>query len=248
MYIIKFIYSALLFPPGCFILGLLLFAWWRHRQRRPAGMPLLLALCLYLASAGFVGGSVLHSLETRYTPPAQVIGDVIIVLGAGATLDTPNVDSRGHLGGSAANRLLTGVQLYHKLGVPIIFSGGQIFATDGNESEVAKNILLTLGVPAGKIIAESASLNTADNARYTAAILRQQGFKNPILVTSAYHMERSVRQFAKAGVTVVPYPTDYQGNIESRFHHTILWPTTRSMQELVTGLKEYIGIAAVTWY
>lgn len=211
-------------------------------------MPIVLALLIYLASAGFIGGSLVHSLETRYTPPARADGDVIIVLGGGATLDTPNVDSRGHLGGSAANRLLTGVELYHKLGVPIIFSGGQVYATDGNEAAVAKGILLTLDVPEGKIITEGSSLNTGDNARYTAAILRQRGFKKPILVTSAFHMERAVLQFAKAGVTVIPYPTDYQGNIESRFHYTSLWPTAGAMQALVIGLKEYVGIAVINWY
>jgi len=51
------------------------------------------------------------------------------MLGGGAFADTPNVNGKGHLSSIAANRLLTCVQLYYKLDVPIIISGGQIPAT-----------------------------------------------------------------------------------------------------------------------
>lgn len=248
VYIIKFIYSALLFPPGILIIGLLLLAWWRRRDRRLAAVVLLSAAVLYLASIGLVSGLLVHSLESRYAPPERVEGDVIIVLGGGATLDTPNLTGRGHLYGAAANRLFTGLQLYHRLGVPIIVSGGQVFASSGVEADIARDILMSVGVPANKIIAENASLNTSGNARNTAAILAERGFKKPILVTSAFHMERSVRQFAKAGVTVVPFPTDYHRNVASGFHHTSLWPSAVAMSELVLGLTEYVGIAAVRWY
>ncbi len=248
MYVVKFLYTVFLFPPGLFILALLLFAWWRRRSRALASAALVAAAVLYLASISLVSGPLVNSLETRHTPPAEADGDVIVVLGGGATLDTPNLGGRGHLVGSSANRLLTGLQLHRKLGVPIVYSGGQVYATGGVEAEVARSILLSLGVPGDKIIAETASLNTGDNARNTAAILRQRGFSRPILVTSAYHMERSVRQFGKAGVAVLPFPTDYQDNIGRRFHYTDLWPTPAAAGQLVLALKEYLGIAAINWY
>ena len=248
MFVIKFLYTVFLFPPGLFILILLLFAWWRRRSRALSRAALLAAAVLYLASIALISGPLVNSLETRHTPPAEVSGDVIIVLGGGVTLDTPNLGGSGHLGGSSANRLLTGLQLHHKLGVPIIISGGQVFATGGVEAEVARRILLSLGVPDDKIIAETASLNTGDNARKTAAILSRRGFARPILVTSAFHMERSVRQFEKAGVAVLPYPTDYQENIVRQFHYTDLWPTPAAAGQLVLALKEYLGIAVINWY
>jgi uncharacterized SAM-binding protein YcdF (DUF218 family) len=248
VYYIKFLYTVFLFPPGVFILALLLLAWWRRRSRALARAALLAAAALYLASIPLVSGPLVRSLETRYTPPAQISGDVIVVLGGGATLDTPNLGTRGHLTGSAANRLLTGLQLYHKFGVPIIVSGGQVYATGGVEAAIARDILRGVGVPDGKIIAEAASLNTGDNARYTAAILRERGFTRPILVTSAYHMERSVRQFQKHGVAVQPFPTDYQDNLAYGFHYTDLWPTAAATVQLGVALKEYIGLAAVNWY
>ncbi len=248
MYYIKFLYTVFLFPPGVFILALLLLAWWRRRSRALARAALAAAVLLYLASSPLISGSLVRNLETRHTPPARIGGDVIVVLGGGATLDTPNLGTRGHLSGTAANRLLTGLQLYHKLGVPIIVSGGQVYATGGVEAEIARDILRGVGVPDNKIIVEAASLNTGDNARYTAAILKERGFARPILVTSAYHMERSVLQFRKHGVDVLPFPTDYQDNITYRFHHTDLWPTAAAAVQLVMALKEYLGLAVINWY
>ncbi len=248
MFVIKFLYSAILFPPGLFIVALLVLAWLHRRRREAAAAALLAAALLYLTSVHLVSGPLMRSLEARYTPPAGVSGDVIVVLGGGATLDTPNVDSLGHLGGSAANRLLTGLQLHRRLGVPIIFSGGQVFATGGNEAEVARSILRGAGVPEGKIIAEAASRNTSENAVNTAAILKERGFTRPILVTSAYHMERSVRQFRKAGVAVVPFPTDYQENVAWEIHYTDFWPSAGFALQLTAAAKEYLGIAAARWY
>ncbi len=248
MYIVKFLYSVFLLPPGLFIAALLLLAWRHRRSRVLARAALLTAAVLYLASIRLVSGPLIHSLESRHTLPARVSGDVIVVLGGGATLDTPNLGGSGHLSGAAANRLLTGLQLYHRLGVPIIISGGQVFATGGVEADIARSILLSAGVPTDKIIAENASANTGENARNTAAILAQRGFTRPILVTSAAHMERSVLQFRKAGVAVIPFPTDYQENVARRFHITDLWPSAAATVQLASAIKEYLGIAAVRWY
>ena len=250
MYLLKFIYGVLLFPPGLFIVLLLVLALWGYRRRGKEVAKALLAFTLlfYLCSTGLVADAVIHSLEARYSPSLAPSGDVIIVLGGGATLDTPNVSGLGHVSGYAANRLLTAAQLYKKLGVPIIVSGGQVFMVSGVEADIGKTILIGLGIPADQIIAEPDSLNTTENAQNSAALVKAHGFTRPILVTSAFHMERSVRQFEKAGLKVDPYPTDYLTNISPQFHYTELWPSAAASQRLVLGLKEYLGIAAVRWY
>ncbi|MDR3563591.1 MAG: YdcF family protein [Negativicutes bacterium] len=249
LYVIKFLYGVLLFPPGLWIIVLLAASCWAYRRNRAVAKVLAaITLVIYLFSVGLLADPLIHSLESKYSPPAEPRGDVIIMLGGGATLDTPNIDGQGHLGGSAANRLLTAAQLYYKLGVPIIVSGGKVYETSGAEAEIARRILVGLGIPDNKILVENASLNTSQNAQFTAAILRQYGFKQPILVTSAFHMPRSVLQFAKAGVAVVPFPTDYQANIASEFGAAALLPSGHASGLLVMSLKEYVGIAAVRWY
>lgn len=249
LYILKFIYGTLLFPPGILIIAMLAAAYrLRRSSNKAAGSLFVFAFALYLCCSPLLSGTVMRSLESRYSPPPEVRGDVIIMLGGGATLDTPNIGGPGHLSGYAANRLLTAAQLYRKLGVPILVSGGKVFESTGLEADIAARTLLELGVPADKIIKETESLNTTQNAQFSAALLRAYGFRQPVLVTSAFHMHRAVLQFGKAGVTVVPFSTDYQTNRVNDFHAADLLPSSRAMQELVLGLKEYLGIAAAQWY
>ena len=96
-----------------------------------------IAFLFYLLAMPFFGDSLIHSLEVQYQPPLEMSGDVIVMLGGGATLDTPNPSGRGNVSGDAANRLLTCLQLYHQLKVPIVLSGGQVFRTTGPEAEIA---------------------------------------------------------------------------------------------------------------
>jgi len=249
LYLIKFIYQTFLLPPGLFIV-LFLFLAWRIKRKNPgiAQKIGVLTLAFYLFSTPLVGDRLIHSLESRYQPSSPTGGDVIIMLGGGATLDTPNLNGKGHLSGSAANRLLTSLQLYQKLKVPIIISGGKVFQDTGGEAEIARHILIGAGVPAKKILLEDQSLNTTENAQYTKKVLEKHHYRDPILVTSAFHMLRSVEQFAKAGVKVRPYPTDYYTNMEQRFDFHQLIPSAGALDDVSRALKEYLGLLAIKWY
>lgn len=248
--LIKFLYITFLLPPGSFIVALATCCIWlyRRRQHRVGNVLTVITALLYLVSIPLVGDGLLRSLESRYQPPAEVSGDVIVMLGGGATADTPNVHGKGHLMGSAANRLLTAAQLYHSTGAPVIISGGQVFDNTGKEAEIARHILLGLGIPEEKIIVEGQSLNTTDNAKYTQKILAERAFASPILVTSAFHMERSVGQFAKYNMTVLPYPTDYQTNTRFIFEWHQLWPRADAFYNSQLAIKEYLGLMAIRWF
>lgn len=245
LYLIKFLYSFVL-PPGLFIV---LFAasgaWLWVRKGKAAGIAVLsVTLLFYLSSIALISEAVTRSLESSYAPPTTVDGDVIVVLGGGATPDTPDVNGAGNLSGSAANRLLAAVRLHERTGLPILFSGGKVFEDTGNEADIARGQLLGLGVPDSDIYAENRSLNTAQNAEYTAQMLRQHHFAKPVLVTSASHMKRSVLQFEKAGVHVVPYPADYRVSRRAAFGLNKLSPSASALEKLSSCCKEYLGILA----
>jgi uncharacterized SAM-binding protein YcdF (DUF218 family) len=243
IYLYKFIVSFLM-PPGILILALLV-VWWSMRRHKARSSGLLgIIFLFYVLSIPYSGDILLKSLEYQYIPPEQPKGDVIVMLGGGATLDTPDIDGFGHLSGSAANRLLTAVRLHNKLGAPIILSGGQVFKDSGTEALIGKRILLSLGVAADKIIVEDASLNTKQNAEYVRKILQAQGFTRPILVTSAFHMERSVLQFQKQGALVQPFPTDYSASRESRMNINKFAPSAEALRNSYIVLHEYLGILA----
>ncbi len=239
IYLLKFGASFVL-PPGIFFVCFFVLAgWcWRHRQRQTAAILAGLTLVFYLLSTGIVAERLLGSLESVYEPPADPRGDVIIMLGGGAMPDVPDVDGTGALCSSPANRLLTAVRLQRKLQVPILVSGGQVYEDSGREAEIAKRMLLSLGVAEKDILVENRSVNTGQNARFSAEILRERGLSQPILVTSAFHMKRAVLNFEKAGVEVTPYPADYMVNHHPLFHYTKLRPQTEALLDNVTVLQE----------
>ncbi|VBB09322.1 Hypothetical protein LUCI_4612 [Lucifera butyrica] len=249
MYFLKFIYQAFFLPPGIFIFTFLgIGLWFRYKKERCWKLIVVLTCIFYLFTTNFTARLLLMPLEQRYEPPKQPGGDIIVMLGAGAHADVPNVNGVGQISGYGANRLLTCVQLYHQLDVPILVSGGQVFQGSGNEAEIAKTTLLGLGIPANKILVEKESLNTTQNAQYTARILESRGFTRPILVTSAFHMARAIGQFAKVRVAVIPYPSDYQTN--RRLFLTVFdfIPSADAAEKISLAVKEYIGLLAVRWY
>jgi uncharacterized SAM-binding protein YcdF (DUF218 family) len=146
------------------------------------------------------------------------------------------------LSGSAANRLITAVELYNKLKVPIIFSGGKVYSFTGSEADIAKTILINMGIPRDKIIIDDKSLTTEENAKNTKKLLTMYSFTKPILVTSAFHMERSVIQFNKYDIKVTPFPTDYQTNVNPHFNINDLIPSSSAIDNLSISIKEYLGI------
>jgi len=243
IYLLKFGASFLL-PPGIFIVAFvgIAFLLWKKQERNFAKGLAGITFVFYLLSTGVVSEILLGSLEDRYEPPTELAGDAVIMLGGGATSDTTDVDGQGNLGGSAANRLLTAARLQKKMNVPIVLSGGQVYADSGREAQIAKRMLLSLGISAEKILIEDQSLNTKQNAEYVHKLLVEQGYNHPILVTSAFHMERSVINFHKENIDVVPYPTDYMVNKKHVFHYNKLAPSAGALYGNYLFLQEWLGI------
>ena len=240
---IKFIYHFFL-PPGIIVVFLVLIGALLHkRDKLFARLVFAAALLLYLSLIPLTGDLLVHTLENRYTPPSKINGDVIVILGGGATLDTPDIDGKGQLSGFAANRLLTGVRLYKKTHLPIVFTGGQVFPDAGNEAEIAKRQLISLGVPEEKIFIDDKSINTVENGKFTKQILIKNHWHKPVLVTSAFHMERSVRIFKQNNIQVEPYPTDYQASRKISLYLNQFTPSSGGLTLIVT--KEYLGILSL---
>jgi uncharacterized SAM-binding protein YcdF (DUF218 family) len=246
IYLIKFLYSWLL-PPACFVVALVWLGWrlWR-RSRRLAGVAWAVALLLYASSISPVSEWLLRGLEYRHAPAAVAGADGIVVLGGGTMKDVPTPPGwSGQLQDAAGQRLLAAVVLHRQTGLPLMVSGGEVFAEYGREAVIMRDILVSLGVSPERVILEDRSLNTTENARLTAPILRERGLRRPLLVTSAFHMPRSVAEFQRAGVSVAPYPA---GFYTSRHYHGTLLdvvPSGSALRGTSIALKEYLGLAAL---
>ena len=222
------------------------------KSSRWTALPIGLALVILLtASNPFLSDRLIKSLEWQYFPPSEIPNsDAIVVLG-GATrsISPPRIiaDMNEH-----GDRLLYAAKLYQQGKAPlIILSGGRIQWFGGGESEASDmaEIPQIMGVPKEAIIEEPLSLNTYQNAIYTKKILEEQGIKQVILITSAFHMPRSVLIFRRQGIDIIPAPTDYlvseqklqeyDRSLESKVISFL--PNTGSLDNTTRAIKEYIG-------
>ncbi|MBR0289962.1 MAG: YdcF family protein [Selenomonadaceae bacterium] len=243
VYLLKFGASWIL-PPGIFIIFMLVLVAKLFRINRKLSVSVLVVtLIFYLLCTGFVAEKLMGWLEEMHMPPAQVEtsgADVIVLLGGGAISQVPDVDGVGALCASPANRLLTAVRLQKMLNVPILVSGGQVYSDSGAEAEISARVLKSLGVPEDKIITETKSINTTQNARYSAKILRDNGFKKPLLVTSAFHMNRAMLNFNLQRFKPIAYPTDFTVAHNPTFHYTKLRPRAEALLLNVTVMQELL--------
>lgn len=243
VYVLKFGASWIL-PPGLFILMLFALAFKLFKISRKLSIAVLVCtLIFYFLCTSLVAERTMGWLEELHTPPAQIEesgADVIVLLGGGAISQVPDVDGVGALCASPANRLLAAVRLQKILNVPILVSGGQVYSDSGAEAEIAARVLKSLGVPENKIITETKSINTTQNARYSAKILRDNGFEKPVLVTSAFHMHRAMLNFNLCRFRPIAYPTDFTVAHNPTFHYTKLRPQAEALLLNVTVMQELL--------
>ena len=180
------------------------------------GRRLVIASVLLLVVCGLspLGTLLLYPLEQRFPPwdAARGAPDGIIVLGASIEADlsaahgTPVVRS-------SPDRVIAAAALAHRYpNARIVFSGGSanLISNDAREADFAGAIFESLGIDKSRLIMERRSRNTLENAEFTKALLAPKAGERWLLVTSAFHMPRSVGLFRKAGFAIEPYPVDWR--------------------------------------
>ncbi len=226
-------------------LGLLLLA---LRRSRP-GLRLVTGAVLALVLLGVlpVGTLMLRPLEDRF-PQTSLEGlqpDGIVVLGG--AIDQVIGAARGQVTISeSATRITAAAELARRFPkARLVYTGGSaaLVAEIGGEAEDARRLWVALGIDPGRITIEDRSRNTDENARFVRDLLRPAPGQTWILVTSAYHMPRSMGLFRAAGFPVVPYPVDYRT--------TGTWRDALPNLQLSLGLarldfatREWIGLVA----
>jgi len=240
-FILKKIITCAIVPPGCFIVLLLIFAVFLKKKSR--FFALLLAVMLYSFSIQPVSDFFLMPLEYTYKAPtlAEVkAGNAYVVLGGGVNDFAPDIDGEGTPESGALQRLVCAYRLYRIDKKPIIFSGGIIFERR-SEAEIAKRILLSLGVNEKDIFMEARSKDTFENAKYVKELAKIHGINKIVLITSAFHMKRSMILFDKFFKETIPCPT---GHSTSKTKYDLLsWlPNAGNMEGIAIALKEYLGI------
>ena len=245
----------LVYPLGLASLLLLGVAVWGENGRFSRRLLILAFLLLWLGGNRWVAHALTAPLENRYPPlPPDTRADVIVVLGGATELllpPRPIVELNG-----SGDRLLYAAWLY-KQGVAdhLLMTGGLLprLSPDiaPSEAEAMRQVLEIMGVPAEAVWIEPDSRNTYENGVLSKAILDEKGINKIVLVTSAYHMPRSVAIFEKLGFTVLPAPTDYQTTELDRSYFQApdlltftlyLLPDSDNLWLTSRVLKEYLGV------
>lgn len=252
--LVTYTLKGLLFPPGLFLLLLLLGL--VLLRARPALARLLLwtgLVTCYLVSTPYVAGVLTQPLQT-YPPlaPAQVVAQVrqsdaaaIVVLSANRYKQGPEY---GHdtVGDATLERIRYGAYLHRLTGLPLLVSGGHVLDSTGESlaAVMANSLRDDFGVK--QVWLEDRSRTTAENAIFTEHQLKARGIGTVLLVTHAYHMPRAVMIFEKSGLRVVPAPTkvSLKGVREEPLFMQWL-PSAFAMQDSYVALHEWVGRG---WY
>lgn len=244
MFLLKKCISAALLPPGIFILILLSASCWLKRLRRPlaACNCLMLALLIWAMSTSIISNALISRLEHGLAIPDKPKGDVIVLLGGGIYDKAPDLTGSGAPTEIMMARMVTAVRLQRRLNVPILVSGGSVYAGRSAEAQIVRRFLLDLGVPPHQILVEDKSRDTLENARFSRVILQQRHFRQPLLVTSAFHMRRSLEAFRKMGIAITPVPASFITSPEQTTIWADLLPESGALYGTSTALREYLGL------
>lgn len=216
-----------------------------HRRRIALAISSIALALLVALSALPLGDLLLKPIERRY--PANPVLDAvdgILVLGGGegarasAFWDQVQLDE-------GAERYTAALALARRFPeAQILFTGGSGALWDAagaaiSEAAIAAGFFLEQGMISERLLLETQSRNTTENARLSLKLAGPAPDENWVLITSAFHMPRAMRSFESAGWdSLVAWPVDYR---TSRFGDGIGWNLIRNLDVLNTAIRERAG-------
>lgn len=242
-FVAKKLLTALVLPPVGLVLLVLL--GWRLASRpvRPwprmgKGMIGLGLLSLVLLSLPVVSDALLRAQERYPAVTAETLqqAEAIVILGGGMYYNAPEYgqDVVNHW---SLERVRYGAYVQRQQPLPILVTGG---APSGGrpEAEAMRDVLVQEFRGQVQWV-ENASLDTAENARYSARLLHASGVKTIALITHGWHLTRAVPLFEREGLTVIPAPTGFTTS-------SSLWlfrwlPSAAAFEDSSIALREALG-------
>jgi len=223
MYIISKLFTYFILPPGIFIWSLIVSSFLVKKFKL---LFFSLGILFYLLSIRPISDSLLKPLENINTTNQKA--DLVVVLSG---------DDR---------RLPYGILLAKQNNTPLLFTGGGI--KKPTEADFAKKIINEYEKTFNfklKTYYEDKALDTVENGKFTLNLIKKDKLsKNIYLVTSAYHMKRSIMIFKHFGFNIIPKPTDFKIKHASYTFYDYL-PNMGSLENSYTAIHEYFGILSL---
>jgi len=208
-----------------------------RKKRGKLGKILIILgiLFYYLFSITPVADLIISPLENQYQPVQKeemAKSDKIVMLLGGRENDV--------LRASEVLRLYNLQLTTYNLQSAIIISGTDPLKPESKEAKEVKEFLVERGIPAENIILEDKSRNTKESAKNVKEMVSGEPF---FLVTSAYHMPRSMESFRKMGANPIAAPADFK--IKESYNILDFFPNAENLRNSDLAFHEYFGIL---WY
>ena len=233
---------GLLTQPGTlvlFLLGFGIFQLIRSPSSRKKGLVMvgMGVVCFYLFSAAPLPNALLYPLESRYEPITSadnLSGIKYIVVLSGDLRQNEEVPLTSQLAVSTALRVVEAIRLFHMLG------GGPVLVMSGGSGMGEKMAALaqSLNIPPAKLLLETQSRDTHDQAMGLRAVLKDHPF---LLVTSASHMPRAMAIFQSLGMDPDAAPADFRYSQEYSWY--AFFPSGSCLTTMNLVIHEYLGLA-----
>lgn len=202
---------------------------------------------LALGAWSSLGAILLHPLEDRFSRPDPAPEHVagVVVLGGGFE-GAINLARGGYELNVSGDRFVEATILarrYPEARIVVTGGTGTLLLDGEGDADTAPRLLTALGVAPERLVMESRSRNTHENALFTRDMVQPQPGETWLLVTSAFHMPRAIGLFRKAGFDVVPWPADYRTAGTETFG-LAQDNALDSLRNLSVAIREWIGLAA----
>lgn len=241
MFLLKKILAALILPPAGPIL-LALFGLWLLRAKSPrwqhggAALATLSLLGLLVLSLPVVGNALMAPLEPHPPIAPEQLRRVqaIVILGGGSYFAAPEYggDTVSHY---TLERLRYGARLGRESSLPVLVTGGAPFGGRAEAESMREALERDFGIKVRWV--ETASRDTAENARLSAPLLKAAGVTRIALVSHGWHLPRAIELFEKQGIEVTPAPTAFSTGSPSLLEDLLPGGLVTSR----LALREYLG-------
>lgn len=207
--------------------------------------------CLYVGLSGllfftnpFFSNIIFSWWEVEPTSLEMLEKHDIAVVFSGITIHDKKPHDRIYFN-KAADRITMAIQLYKTGKVDkILISGGygSVLKNTQREAETLTDFLVMLGIPKSDIIQEKNANNTYENAVFTKEIIDEK-YPNAklLLITSAFHMRRSLGCARKAGLVVTPFAVDYKARYDLVNPEHLIIPQSYALYNWDVLVHEIIG-------
>ena len=191
---------------------------------------------------------MLYPLEQRFPSwdAARGAPDGIIVLGGSIEADLSVAHGTPVVRG-APDRIIAAAALAMRYpNARVVFSGGSanLVSNDAREADFAARIFESLGVDKSRLIMERRSRNTQENAEFSKALVEPKDGERWLLVTSAFHMPRSVGLVSKSGICGRALSRRLAGRRTRRSDDILKRRQSKGWRGPTSRIREWMGLIA----